>query len=271
MTDDRLGRFEEVLERLAVPRGRVLYVQSSMDWVQRAGFQASAVMKALSAWTGHDGTLAMPSYPSAQPHVEYLASAPVFDVRKTPTISGLLAEMLRRTPGVARSLDPDFPVCVTGADADAIAGTLPLEADPFGPDSPYQRMLQRHAVLVGLGVSLNTSSFIHAVDSRAGDGYPSTVYDDRPFTATTIDREGRRHTIARRALRPAFQRLIAPSAVIDAMQPGPEALTTLELGGATFFRWDLDRWWSWCLSHARARAAEGRWPCWLTRLADAAS
>src|SRR3954466_8461215 len=84
---DRFAAFDDLLAALGVPAGRMLYVQSSMDWVQRTGFDALSVMKALARLTDAGGTLVMPSYPSALPHAEYLATGPTFDVRRTGTVS----------------------------------------------------------------------------------------------------------------------------------------------------------------------------------------
>jgi aminoglycoside 3-N-acetyltransferase len=255
-----------LLEMLAVPRQRLLYIQASADWIQRAGFGAAETLAALREWTADGGTLVMPSYPFHSMHVEYLESGAVFDVRRTPAGIGLLPEMFRRTPGAVRSLDPDFCVTAFGAEAEAIAGGEPSAPDPFGPESSYQRMLDRHATLVGLGVSLNTNSFMHVIDSRAQAGYPSPVYDDRAFAMTVIDASGASREVARTALRPRFQQDTAPSEINAEMQPSDQAFATVEVNGARFFRWDLDEWSAWCLAHAKARAAAGAWPCWLSRL-----
>ena len=255
-----------MLEALGVPRQRVLYVQSSVDWIQKAGFGAADMLSTLLEWTGESGTLVMPSYPFHSTHQQYLESGAIYDVRRTPAAMGLLPEMFRRTRGVVRSLDPDFCVAALGRDAEAIVGADPAAPDPFGVDSSYQRMLDRHATHVGLGVSLNTSSFIHVVDSRAEAGYPAPVYLDRPYIMTVVDATGRSREVARKALRPEFQQLTTPSAIAAAMQPGEETFATVETNGARFFRWDLDRWTGWCLSHARLQAAAGDWPCWLSRL-----
>lgn len=266
MAADVRGGAAGLLERLDVPMGRVLYVQTSMDWIQRAGINAVETLAALLEWTAGGGTLVMPSYPFHSTHVEYLETSPVFDVRRTPAGIGVLPEMLRRTRGVHRSLDPDFSVAAHGAEAEAIAGTTPAEPDPFGADSSYQRMLDRRCTLVGLGVSLNTTSFMHLIDARAASGYPAPVYDDRLFATTVIDSTGASRTVSRRALRPPFQQLTQPSAVNAEMQPGDRVFRTFEIDGARFFKWDLDAWSAWCLAHARERAGTGRWPCWLERL-----
>jgi aminoglycoside N3'-acetyltransferase len=265
-----VAQLVDLLERLEVPRDQPLYVQSSADWLERAGFDAVGSMKALLSWIGTLGTLVMPTYPFATSHLEYLAAGPFFDVRRTPAATGLIPEMLRRSAGAIRSLDPDFCVTALGADAVHIAGELPDDPDPFGPDSCYQRMLDRRTTLIGLGVSLNTTSFIHLIDSRAEHRYPRSVFDDRSFEATVIDRTGRSHTVVRKALRPDFQQLSRPSAIVDAMRPLSSTFATAEINDARFFRWDLPAWSAWCLDHAREQPA-GQWPCWLTRLATAAT
>jgi aminoglycoside 3-N-acetyltransferase len=259
-----------VLESLRIPRGQIVYVQSSVDWIERAGFRAAQMLAALVDWVGDRGTLVMPSYPFHTTHQAYLESSPSFDVRRTPSAMGLLPEIFRRTSGVIRSLDPDFPVAALGPEAGAIVGTEAAALDPFGLDSSYQRMLDRHATHVGLGVSLNTHSFIHVIDSRAEPGYLSPVYLDRTFSVNVVDAAGRTRLVQRKALRPQFQQLTTPSSVVSAMAPNEERFSTLEIEGAMFFRWDLDRWAGWCLDHARLQAAACAWPCWLSRFDNGA-
>lgn len=266
MTDAPV-RAVDILEALEVPRGQVLYAQTSADWIERAGPTAAETLNALLDWAASGGTLVMPSYPFHTGHREYLESQPTFDVRKTPSRIGLLPEMFRRKKDVVRSLDPDFSVAALGPEAAMIAGTSPATLDPFGADSSYQRMLGVPATLVGLGVSLNTTSFIHAIDSRAEAGYPAPVYEEREFATTVIDGEGRPRAVARKALRPPFQKLTLPSNINADMQPDPGVFRTVEINGARFFKWDLPAWSAWCLAHAARQANSGQWPCWLTAMA----
>jgi aminoglycoside N3'-acetyltransferase len=256
----------ELLDRLGVPRGGVVYAQTSVDWVQRAGFAAADVLAGLGERTGAGGTLVMPSYPFQSTHLEYLTTAPVFDVRKTPATIGLLPEIFRRTSGVLRSLDPDFCVAALGPDARAIVSDAPAEGDPFGPESSYQRMIDVDATFVGLGVTLNTCSFIHVIDSHAKAGYPAAVYETPIFQAKVIDARGQAREVPRLALRPEFQRLTSPSSIVTAMRPSAATFTELQINGAQFFRWRLKPWAEWCLAHARSLHGTGEWPCWLTRL-----
>ena len=259
--------FSGLLDDLCVPSSGVLYVQSSADWIQRAGFEVSDALAALRRRVGATGTLVMPAYPFVGSHRDYLGSRPVYDVSRSPALVGLLPEVFRRSKHVVRSLDPDFCVAAEGAGAAGIAGGEPSDSDPFGAGSCYQRLLDRRAVILGLGVSLNTNSFIHLIDSRAAGGYPSPVYEEQSFPATVIDASGREREVFRQALRPEFQQLTSPAASLDAMRPGDDLFTTREVNGARFFTLDLAGWSSWCLAHARQQAAVRAWPCWLARLA----
>ncbi len=255
-----------ILEELQVPRAGVLYVQSSTDWLQKAGFSATDTLAALIEWT-RGGALVMPAYPFRVTHAEYLASRPRFDVNKTPAAIGLIPEVFRRTAGVRRSLDPDFSIAALGADAAGIVETSPGDEDPFSATSVYARLLERDANLLGLGVSLNTNSFIHVIDSRLSGRYPRPAYDGR-FPTDVVDGSGAMTTVWRSALVPDFQQQTQPSAVIAASGPDPEMFSSRTIDGAMFFRWHLPRWSAWCESHGRAAADAGQWPCWLSRLGD---
>ena len=175
---------------------------------------------------------------------------------------------LRRTPGVQRSLDPDFCIAALGADAGEIVHTDLEDDDPFGATSVYARLIARDATLLGLGVSLNTNSFIHVIDSRLSSTYPGPVYGDR-FSVDVIDQDGHMATVSRRAILPQFQRLTQPSCVAHACANDPETFTSRTIDGALFFRWRLSRWSAWCDADGRAAAAAANWPCWLSRLGAA--
>jgi aminoglycoside 3-N-acetyltransferase len=258
--------FAELLTSLDVPRGAVLYVQSSADWIALAGWSVRDVFDVLDEWTSDGGTLVMPTYPCRTTHVEYLRGGPVFDVRRTPAAVGLIAETFRRRADAARSLDPDFSISAAGADAAAIVDTDRTERDPFGPQSVYTRLIARNATLVGLGVSLNTNSFIHVVDSALESRYPEPVYEPDLYTATVITPDGARRSVTRRALRPPFQQLTRPSLVAERVADR-ETFSSVVISDAVFFRWNLPRWADWCLRHAADAAAAGTWPCWLQELA----
>lgn len=262
--------FPELLDSLSVPRGGILYVQSSTDWMAKAGFDAGSTLAALRDWVRPSGTLVMPSYPFRVTHLEYLESRPRYDVRNSPALIGLIPELFRRSDVVHRSLDPDFAIAAEGSAAATIVETDLRDPDPFGRTSVYERMLAGEATLVGLGVSLNTNSFIHVIDSRMATSYPRSPYG-ATFDVDVVNRDGQLRSVQRRALIPEFQRLTKPSAVAGAIGEGTPAFASRTVNGAMFFRWDLRRWSRWCDDHARAAVAGGRWPCWLSLLDHASA
>jgi aminoglycoside N3'-acetyltransferase len=256
---------EAIFEELELPRSGVLYVQSSTDWLGKAGFSASETLTALLEWT-KTGTLVMPAYPFRTTHLEYLSSHPRFDLKKSPAAIGLIPEVFRRTARVHRSLDPDFSIAALGRDSADIVRTEAADEDPFGDHSVYARLIQRGAMMVGLGVSLNTNSFIHVIDSRLSSSYPRAAYAGR-FSVDVVGEDGLSSSVWRRALDPDFQRLTKPSAVA-AMSADQHIYAAKVIDGVNFFRCDLPRWSEWCESHGRDAAAAAQWPCWLSRLGE---
>jgi aminoglycoside N3'-acetyltransferase len=164
----------EILSALSVPRDRIVYVHSSMDWLARAGIGVGEALDALIDWAdGGGGTLAFPAFPFRGSHEAYLQSAPTFDVQRTPVRVGLLNETLRRRKGVKRSLDPDLSVIAFGPQAERwSARGLPAKIQP-GRISPFQRVIDLGGALLGLGVSFNYMNMIHVLDSSTATATPS--------------------------------------------------------------------------------------------------
>ena len=103
-----------LFEELSVPRDRVVYIHSSMDWMLKASLDVNEVTGTLISWFSEGGTLVMPTFPFVRGHEAHLRTRPHLDVRATPTRSGLLNEWVRRHPRARRSLDPDLPVSAIG-------------------------------------------------------------------------------------------------------------------------------------------------------------
>ena len=256
-----------ILETLSVPRNGILYVQSSTDWLHKAGLEPAPVLATLRDWVGSSGALVMPAYPFRTTHLEYLEGRPSYDVQRTPAAVGLIPELFRRTAGVVRSLEPDFCIAAAGHDAAGLVQSDLGDPDPFGRSSTYDRLIASGATLVGLGVSLNTNSFIHVIDSRMQSRYARTVYP-RSFDVEVIGYDGMPRRVTRLALAPEFQQLTKPSEVATAISGDDQMFSSRRVNETQFFRWDLQRWSEWCVAHAERALAIGRWPCWLTHLAQ---
>jgi aminoglycoside N3'-acetyltransferase len=257
----------EILSKLSVPRDRIMFVHSSMDWLGRAGIRVADAVDALIEWTeGGGGTLVLPAFPFRGSHESYLRTEPTFDVRRTPARVGLLNETLRRNGRAMRSLDPDLSVIALGRRGNEIIGEGFTGNDPTGPDSPFQRVIGLGGVLIGLGVSLNYMNMIHVLDSRYRARYPFAIYSGSIYTAHTIDAAGRVHHLVKHAMLNELQVHIKPSRVVQVLEPGRDTFRSVKIGDTDFFVWDLPHWERLCVAHIEQSLDRHGFPCWLAEV-----
>lgn len=185
-----LGRF---LGRIGVRRGDTLMVHSS--WQPLNGFNGSPAKfcAALREHVGPDGLLVMPSLTYYNmSSAEFVAGGKPMDVRRSPSAMGLLTEVFRRGKGVVRSLSPTHPLLAWGKDAEDFVADHETTDRPFGPASPFARLLDRDAMLLCLDVGFSSITFTHFVEDRLQGTLPFPLYESEAMTAIAIDREGKR-------------------------------------------------------------------------------
>jgi aminoglycoside 3-N-acetyltransferase len=121
---------------------------------------------------------------------EYLLQGGVFDVRRTPSYTGILTEFARRQRQAVRSLHPTKSVCAIGPAARELTATHHLSPFPYDTNSPYYKLIAHQGKIVGLGVTTNYISFGYCVDDALKERFPVQVYHDRIFDAPCINYEG---------------------------------------------------------------------------------
>lgn len=220
------------------------------------------ISQALMDAVGSEGTLAMPSFPRRRKIDEYMAAFPVFDVRRTPTQAGLVAEVFRRMPGTVRSLHPWASVAARGPLAQWIVADHQRDVNPFAPSSPFARMLEKDVLVLGLGVSLNTLSFIHVVDHELRDRLPFQLYAASPERGCVIDSRGQSHTVETLALRSEVIDNIKPSAAIAELGMPPALIRVGQAGAAQVFSLRVRPFLEKCRELAEAALSMGEVPCW---------
>ena len=103
--------------------GDLVYVHSGMDGLNLA-FPFYRILFLIREVIGPAGTVLFPSYPNHRiSSYEYLRQGKVFDVRRTPSYTGILTEFARRQSGAVRSLHPTKSVCAIGPAAAEITAT----------------------------------------------------------------------------------------------------------------------------------------------------
>jgi aminoglycoside N3'-acetyltransferase len=258
----------EVLAALSVPRDRIIYIHSSMDWLIRVGINVGEALDALTEWAADSGTLVFPAFPFRGSHETYLQGKPIFDVRRTPARVGLLNETLRRRKGVMRSLDPDLSVIAFGRQAAAVVGSGFTGVDPMGADSPFQRVIELDGISLGLGVSFNYMNIVHVLDSRYRRRYPFEIYSNSLYATQTVDATDNVHHVKKQAMRDELQFHIKPSRIVSTLKPGRDLFRSIKSGDTDFFFWDLPLWEELCVTHIEQMLASGNCPCWLVEVQE---
>jgi aminoglycoside N3'-acetyltransferase len=152
---------------LGVTRGRTVWAQSSWNEFFNVPMKPSEVIDLLRDLIGPEGTLAMPAFP-IDPDASKL-----FMVDRAPVYTGLLCEVFRRVPGVQRSIHLSSSVCAIGPNADFLVRDHHRTNMTWGKDSPFCRLMDVDARMLGLGATFNFMTPLHAVECL--------LYDEVPF------------------------------------------------------------------------------------------
>ncbi len=192
---DRGPKFSEaqfrqfLADKLQIKQGAVVFVHSSIDGMN-LGFSFLRVLPILRELVGEQGTLLFPCYSVTGRAEDYLRRGEVFDVRKTVTVMGLIPELARRMPDAVRSLHPTNSVVAVGCHAQALTDTHQDSIYPCDRESPYHKIVAHDGIIVGLGVSMESLSFVHCIEDIRRERFPLKARTDEVFEATVIDREG---------------------------------------------------------------------------------
>lgn len=169
------------LRRLGVTRGMTVMVHSSMSRLGYVCGGAYAVVAALLAAVGPEGTLAMPTHSTALSDPAEWENPPVpegwwatirdtmpaFDAALTPTRQmGAIVECFRHVAGVRRSDHPTVSAAAVGPKTDDLLSGHTLEHG-LGESSPQARLhdLDGHVLLLGVTHANNTS--LHLAEYRS--------------------------------------------------------------------------------------------------------
>ena len=184
--------FRDILiERLGLSTGDTVYVHSSIDQLNLA-FPFYRVLGLLKGVIGPRGTLLFPTYPNRNiSSYEYLRAGNVFDVRRTPSYTGLLTEFARRQKDAIRSLHPTKSVCAIGPNAREMTASHQQSPWPYDTYSPYYKLIEHNAKIIGLGVWTQYLSFVYCIDDALKERGPVQTYFPEKFAGRCIDYQGR--------------------------------------------------------------------------------
>jgi len=151
------------LIRLGIRKGDCLLVHSSLSSLGYVEGGADCVIDAFLEAIGPEGTLVLPTLTFSIVN----ANNPVFDVRSTPSVVGLITEVFRQRGGVVRSLHPTHSCAAVGPLANALTEGHERDITPCGRHSPFARLIDMDGRIVFLGVDLSCNTTFHALEEMA--------------------------------------------------------------------------------------------------------
>lgn len=169
------------LSASGVAPGMVLLVHSSLSSLGWVCGGPVAVVLALEAALGPEGTLVMPTYSDDLSEPSYWKAPPVpetwwstirqtmppYDVSMTPTRGvGVIPECFRSQVGALRSLHPSDSFAARGPHAETIVGKHTLDF-PMGDGSPLARIYDLDGWILLLGANFQCASSLHLAEYRA--------------------------------------------------------------------------------------------------------
>lgn len=174
-----INHFVNDLLALGVRPGNVLVVHPALRPFGYVPGGAETIIQGLLIVLGNEGTLLMPalSWENVTTH------NPVFDLQRTPSCVGSIAETFRLRENTKRSLHPTHSVCGLGKITEELLSAHAQDNTPCGPNSPFHQLPMYNGQILMLACGLIYNTSMHAIEELVEPPY---LYDP-PVVYTLID------------------------------------------------------------------------------------
>jgi len=188
MASASAGRITRDALALGVRPGGVLLVHASLRSLGWVAGGAETVVRGLLDAVGPEGTVLMPSLSYEHVH----ADQRTFDVLRTPSNVGAVAEYLRTRPGTWRSVNPTHSICAIGARAEELVADHHLDDTPVGAHSPLRKLRDAGGQVLFLGCGLHPNTSMHGVEELVRPPY---LFLPEPWEYVVVWPDGRREAL----------------------------------------------------------------------------
>jgi aminoglycoside 3-N-acetyltransferase len=184
------------LQHLGLRGGHHVLVHSSLSALGRVDGGAPAVVESLLDVVGEAGTVLAPTL-TGNEHIGP-GTTIRFDVSRSASWTGRIAETVRTWPGAVRSVHPTHSVAGLGAAAARLLDDHEDCVTPCGPGSPYARLAaDPDGVILLLGCDHESNTTLHHVEELAGSAYHLQPAPVRAVLTTGRDTQVRDYWVHR--------------------------------------------------------------------------
>lgn len=196
--------FRDMLRGLGVQADDVLCVHSSFNQFLAFRGNVGDVLQCLQEAVGQEGGILMPTQPFNSTAIDYARTHPVTDLARAPSLMGLMTEILRRTRGAVRSINPTHPVAAWGDKGLHLLGNDWEARTPCGRSTAYHRLLEVDGKILMLGTGVQPMTFYHCVEELIEPLMPFSPFTTEEFTLQTRDAKGNLYTSLMRLFEPGL-------------------------------------------------------------------
>lgn len=170
----------------------ILMVHSSVNHMKPMYTDSpSALVRMLMDFCGPNRTLAMPAFYFGDPQIggayETFKQQPRHDLRRTPSQTGLVTELFRRSRGVLQSRHPAYRVAAFGRLAEPLTQGHERAGTPSGRGTPFDFMATHNTRIIGIGKPFEVMTQVHHAEAVMGDDFPVPSRCEEGLRMTLID------------------------------------------------------------------------------------
>lgn len=176
----------EVMKQIGLKKGGVVMIHCSWDEFYNCVDSPETLINCIIDVIGPDGTLCMPSIP-------FLRGKKPFNVKRTVTSAGILAETFRTFPNVKRSIHVQHAVCALGPQSDYLLSEHHIGETCWDTHSPFYRLSEVNATVFAIGLGKYwPGTEIHCVESilRKDIDYYSDLFETTKTEFFYVDYDG---------------------------------------------------------------------------------
>lgn len=180
----------EVLNKLNIDSDVFLHTSLRNIGYEIEGGKKFVAETIMNLVTSRNYTLLCAALPFGSLMKDALEEHPFIDMRTAPNMMGAVNRIITETDGMRRSLHPSHSVVAIGKNADEYTKDHHIDETPFGPNSPYYKLMLNKGKILMFGVTVANMTFTHVVEDLLGNLYPMKVYLDKKYEVTVRGFDG---------------------------------------------------------------------------------